>query len=539
MKHFRRIRCLPRIALLFLVLSTTLSARGPEELAHKPVFVDAFDKPPREGGWEALKPEKVSKQDGKNLNVTGSSIGGGWLSPHFPATPGALFHVQFRSRAEHKAYWGLNSFDATGEQIPGSVCSGTYASDDWVENHFVAFTPVHANGKSRLIFWPIKGAYRIDDVRVTPCTKKEGLAYVDQLYKQLPPIQYEPPAKRWEGLPQTFAKLRAGKPICIVVIGDSVANDLANSLFQLLVERDHKGTPVKLVNAVVGSAGAGYFLEGDRLKQHVVRFKPDLVIMTGISHGHKVEPVRQLAAAVGKACPADFLFATDQQVHPRYWDQRQDRPRQIPPKRTAGFREGVRAAGAADGFAVFDLGGAWDEYILKSAKPVEWYRRDGHHNNDRGKQILARLTARYLSFVPGKAVPAPKPAAAGPAAEKPGKRKRRVFRATAKLEARQAALTPEQAQPYKTAYYAAWYRVTKTKHGKLKDKRICVIVRSLQNGKMLPAADYKPGARQHLKIALWRERPDHENQRVVTDPDDRKMLDATQYELLQARPAGP
>jgi hypothetical protein len=55
------------------------------------------------------------------------------------------------------------------------------------------------------------------------------------------------------------------------------------------------------------------------------------------------------------------------------------------------------AAGAEDGFAVFDIGSAWEEYVRSCGRDLACFKRDDIHANERGKQIFGRLMARHLS----------------------------------------------------------------------------------------------------------------------------------------------
>jgi lysophospholipase L1-like esterase len=44
----------------------------------------------------------------------------------------------------------------------------------------------------------------------------------------------------------------------------------------------------------------------------------------------------------------------------------------------------------------FDIRKAWEDYMLRSYKPYDHFARDAIHGNSRGKQIVARILARYF-----------------------------------------------------------------------------------------------------------------------------------------------
>jgi hypothetical protein len=43
-----------------------------------------------------------------------------------------------------------------------------------------------------------------------------------------------------------------------------------------------------------------------------------------------------------------------------------------------------------------DMRSAWNDYILRSPRPIEWFLRDPIHGNSRGKQVVGRILFRYL-----------------------------------------------------------------------------------------------------------------------------------------------
>ena len=46
----------------------------------------------------------------------------------------------------------------------------------------------------------------------------------------------------------------------------------------------------------------------------------------------------------------------------------------------------------------FDIRNAWEDYMLRSYKPYDFFARDSIHGNSRGKQVVARILARYPTF---------------------------------------------------------------------------------------------------------------------------------------------
>ena len=55
-----------------------------------------------------------------------------------------------------------------------------------------------------------------------------------------------------------------------------------------------------------------------------------------------------------------------------------------------------RRAAARTGAAVWDMTTAPAEAISRSGKPLNWFKRDAAHNDDRGKQLIAQTLAAYF-----------------------------------------------------------------------------------------------------------------------------------------------
>ncbi len=45
-----------------------------------------------------------------------------------------------------------------------------------------------------------------------------------------------------------------------------------------------------------------------------------------------------------------------------------------------------------------DVRSEWNEYVLRSQRPIGWFLRDPIHGNSRGKQVVGRILYRYLEL---------------------------------------------------------------------------------------------------------------------------------------------
>lgn len=393
---------LPIIVLAVLAVSCTVSdstaskAPDPMEVAYR----TNFENDPFEKGWywdkatwekKAGKPGTagwVKREDrGKCLEVQD----GMWRSPKIKVKPLAFYRVRISSKSAGEGYWGLLSYDKTDTEIPASPYSEIPASETWVENDAVVLVPENAV-YSRVLLWPRKKPVRADDIVVEKVTRKEALKIADEIYRDVPSVEADYAETTQAGLQNVKKTLKQGGNLKILLLGDSVGNDMGNSNFQLLLERRYPETRITLLNKVGSGARAKNFLKDDKIDDMLEKHDPDLVMFGGISSGKKDIPdIRKLAKRVKARGDTEYLAFTGTMLMPRYW-KNIDRSR----AHQKSYREALKKAGREIGFAVCDLGGAWEDYAMKCGKPVAYFRRDHHHANERGKQVFGHLMAEYF-----------------------------------------------------------------------------------------------------------------------------------------------
>ena len=242
---------------------------------------------------------------------------------------------------------------------------------------------------------------------------ERSLEQIQKAYAEMPPVQYVPPADRWERLPKTKERLlgggRAGgfetRPYRVVMLGDSIVNDTSRSGWDLLVGRRHPTCQIEKVTCVRGSTGCWWYKEAGRVKEYVLDHMPDLVIIGGISHRGDITSIREVIRQIRGSSQADILLMTGAfgQADPRdekSWQIISD------PGSYSEYRKGLEALARETGAAFLDIEAAWGRYIRQSAKDLDWFKRDPIHANERGEQILGHILAGYLSYPPrGKQSP--------------------------------------------------------------------------------------------------------------------------------------
>ncbi len=387
------VRTLISVAALLLAVGCT---KRPVVAQHV-VFADDFAGDPLRHGWywQGAKWERRGGKVGKAAWVGKQAIRvdyGLWRGPKFIAAPEQLYQLSYRSKAAHKGYWAVLSYDENGKEIPASPYSSVPRTTTWQSFETTVLIPDNAVF-SRLLLWPQKTPVYVDDILLRRTNRADALTLADRCCASLPPLTYVPPPNRWRNLPRTRRLLGQGGELTLMVIGDSVANDLAHSNFHLLMERLFPGTRIRFLNKVGSGARPKDYLKGSLLQDLLDRYEPDLVLFGGMSTRAKDIPdLRRVAKRIRAGGKTEFLAFTDTMLVRRYWENFETA--RVP---RLAYRRALAKAGAEDGFAVFDIGTAWEEYLQNCGKEIEFFRRDNHHANEYGKQIYGRLISAFLA----------------------------------------------------------------------------------------------------------------------------------------------
>lgn len=249
--------------------------------------------------------------------------------------------------------------------------------------------PAGSKGRDMAIAWFFVDG---DVVNADPQAGMSPLEVADAVYATMKPIDFQPPADRWSKLPKTKAKLETGAELRMVALGDSLVNDMCNSNFEHLLMRKWPGSTVRIFRSVRGSTGCWYYQQEGEVANYVTKYKPDLLVIGGISHRNDAEAVRSVIQQTRAALPGvETLLLTGPFGYPNPVDDPNWR------ERDRVFNQAIEKIAAEENVAFFDLQEAWADYIVKVAGALMPFKRDVVHSNDRGKQLLGRLFTSYLS----------------------------------------------------------------------------------------------------------------------------------------------
>jgi hypothetical protein len=256
----------------------------------------------------------------------------------------------------------------------------------------VRLQPEDNRRDARLAFFLVDGKPIYDD----PYAGLTPLQKLDAIYATMDPVTYQPAANRWQHIPKTMARLQDGPDLTVVMLGDSIVNDTANSQYQHLLMRRYPRCQVNVVRSVRGSTGCWWYKEDNRVQQYVLDHKPQLLMIGGISQRNDIDSIRETIRQVRAADPGIEVMLMTGCVG---WSD----PRTDPnwtyevPAEGDSYRTRLRKLALEENCEFLDMTGPWGRYIRQAKHALGSFKRDAVHANDRGKQVLGRILDAYFA----------------------------------------------------------------------------------------------------------------------------------------------
>jgi len=365
------------------------------------------------------------------------------LDVPFAVSPFAWYRVAFRAKARPGGMIAAIFSDAAGRDLDADHYTGLDPSEDWQPQEFCFRAKANAT-HARIRLNPASLADSVRDVAVEPVSRAAVAAWADRLWATMPPL----PQHEHEAPPPATFLARGGAraeggcvthTLRVVMLGDSIVNDTGNSPWDVLVERHYPGLRLEVVTSVRGGTGCWYYKDEGRVKPYVLDYRPDLLMIGGISHNNDTEAIRSVVrqtrpersrgvraaarpgakehcrveqlcnvlgepqspspasgATAGHASSPHVLLMTGAFGKGR--DPREDpawSPAIVPGD--GSYRSRLEALAAEEGCGFFDLEGAWGAYLRSVPQPYAWFMRDEVHANTRGHMLLARILERFFA----------------------------------------------------------------------------------------------------------------------------------------------
>jgi hypothetical protein len=327
---------------------------------------------------------------------------GAIFGPKCKVLPHHYYRLRFRAKTPQRAHWAATFITKDGREIVADVYDAIDASPDWQSYTFMFRTHPdarHVRIRLQPDYMQIDAApLSVRNLRLDEVSATEVAQWADEVVSVCPLVHFEADPDRWQHLPRTMQRLREGRKLRIVMLGDSICNDTSNSLYETQLARFYPRARIKVVTSVRGGTGCWYYKDDKRVQEYVLDYRPHLLVISGISHHFDPESIRSVIRQVRRASVCEILVMSGA-VTPEGTMQRahlKSKPISEAMWEMEQFTRRMRRMCREEDAEFFDIRRAWDDYMLRSQLPYDFVSRDPIHANGRGKQILARLLTRYF-----------------------------------------------------------------------------------------------------------------------------------------------
>ncbi len=326
-----------------------------------------------------------------------------WRSPAFAIDPFEYYRLRFRVQTPEQAMWSVAYLTTSAGELSADHYTDIAPSDEWsLQTSFFKGKPGAQTADVR--FHPADGGpLSLDSVTVDRADRAEVTSWADDLYRTLQPVTTTWPSDAGAHIGKSLEKLRRGETLRIVLLGDSIANDLGNSTFDVLVERLYPGSRIEVVTAIEGATGCWHYRHENRVESYVFAYDPDLVIIAGISHRWDYEAIADVVDQIRAGCDADVMIMTGAAAPMRREVSYAAKQFRISTDeavaRIAHFKAELEKVAHEKKAEWFHMRAAWDAYVAASGQAPEYFLRDGLHANDGGRQVMARIVESYFTAI--------------------------------------------------------------------------------------------------------------------------------------------
>lgn len=364
-----------------------------------------FSQDPFAQGWEicSLNASPISGGwiSGKGETCSRAIIEKGCLqSPVVKVMPFHYYRLRFTVKSAQRGFWFAIFFDKAGNELVTDVSDSVYESDCRQEQEFCI--RAHADSVRMCIrFLPINTPIEINAILLEEIGHKDVLDWIDGVVCQLPVYSASFSHEQFVPVTSTLEKLKRGKKLRIVILGDSISNDTSNSIFEVPLMARFPKTSIEIIGSHRSATGMWWFKKENRIKDYVIKYKPDLLIIAGISHGFDVESIKSVVSQVKQSHPCDIIYMNDA-VTPLVNMQvgfEKTSPLKIDQKRSLieNFQAEVNKMATKENITFIDTRSIWNACMSCRERAYDWYMRDPTHANTRGKQILGRILLQFFT----------------------------------------------------------------------------------------------------------------------------------------------
>lgn len=352
--------------------------------------------------------------------------GGKLVSPRIaiPKTS-AYYKLSFTAYASERSFEAVAFYDAQGNMVADNY-DVVYPG---VTNRYERVIYVQEGVKEIEVFFQSAKGCVVSDLTFEPSSVEEAAEWCDKVYAKIPPVKMDPSGDAFVSAQKTLEALKSGKPVRILMLGDSIIQDTFHSQFHALVKRAYPKSDVTWLVSVRGSTGCWYYRTQENFEKYVTAYRPDCVIVGGISNwraasdeypisGNKAvyevcEKIRSLGIDLILVSPTLSVDTRMKEyskeytpLAPRKYDATaQAQALSFTIDKWAKKPSGLSIEGLAElksecvrrGWGYIDAFTPAYRWLYESGNPWSWHSRDYVHSGELGKQVIARIMLSALS----------------------------------------------------------------------------------------------------------------------------------------------
>ncbi len=304
-----------------------------------------------------------------------------------PVEQFGLYRLRYEVHCAAQAYWFADFYNSAGQMNYADNYGGIDACPDWTPGESVFMARAEAV-EARIGLHALDAPIHFRNIIVEHVDAEKARHWQDGIAQIVPPL---PPSASPElngSLHGLAELLRKGGTVRWVGLGDSLSNDTLNGHPHLFVQRAFPGLTIQLIHGNGPEKFCTNYQKAEVLQRLVFKHRPHFMTVGGASHRGDIPAIVSIVRQTRAACGQIPVLYFDAAVSDETDEIKQGRLK---------FVAGLRKEAEREKFAVADITEAWWNYAAGCGRPLDWFRRDACHGNDKAKYILARLLAACLT----------------------------------------------------------------------------------------------------------------------------------------------
>jgi len=226
-------------------------------------------------------------------------------------------------------------------------------------------------------------------------TPERSLAQITRIQAEMVAGNFRPPQADWTYLRRTQRVLREGGDLHVLGFGDSIVNDTMRSGWLAKLAEAYPRARIRGTVYVRGGGGCQHYREANRIVNHIVPRRPDLVFIGGISQ-RDPEFIRECIQTLRTHLPeVEILLASG--TFGSKADPRDAGELAMAPYSGSGsYGQKLRQIAAEEHCAYLDMTTPWAEYLNSAHVHPHIFYRDRVHASEFGEQILSKILMAFF-----------------------------------------------------------------------------------------------------------------------------------------------